>query len=158
MTNTRYINTLKEAARVILEEQKNGFYPVKFALPRIDFSDEGERAKLSPHLQAIIEENMSKLDSGKSTVLKLSLKGLVDVVEGRGKVEPGDDLKIKIDPLGDITCVMFSESPDVSKLSYNDLIKLRNILDSVCHPKNAQWKYTKFMTLKRLSKFKGDKK
>ena len=64
----------------------------------------------------------------------------------------------KIDPMGDITCVMFSENPDVSRLSYNDLIKFRKILDSVCFPKNAQWKYVKFMTLKRLSKLKGENK
>ena len=158
MTDTRYINTLKEAAKVILEEQSNGLYPVNFSLPRIDFADTGERAELSPHLQAVIEENMDKLDSGKSTILKLSLKGLVDVVEARGKVEPGNDLKIKIDPLGDITCVIFSENPDVSKLSYNDLLKLRKILETSCHPKNAQWKYVKFMTLKRLAKLKGENK
>lgn len=158
MTSTRYINTLKDAAKIILEEQKNGLYPVAFALPRIEFSDTGERAELSPHLQAIIEENMARMENGKGTILKLSLKGLIDVAEGRGKIESGEDLKAKIDPMGDITCVMFSENPDVSRLSYNDLIKFRRILDSVCFPKNAQWKYVKFMTLKRLSKLRGENK
>lgn len=157
MTRTRHITTLKDAARVILEEQENGLYPVSFSLPKITFSDEGERAELSPHLQAIVEGNMSKLSNDKSTVLKLSLKGLVDVAESRGKVETGNDVKVKIDPMGDIVCVMFSEEPDVSKLSYNDLLKLRSALDTICHPKNAQWKYVKFMTLKRLSKLKGEK-
>ena len=158
MTRTRRITTLKDAARVILEEQGNGLYPVSFSLPKITFSDEGERAELSPHLQAIVEGNMSKLSNDKSTVLKLSLKGLVDVAESRGKVETGNDVKVKIDPMGDIVCVMFSESPDVSKLSYNDLLKLRSALDTICHPKNAQWKYVKFMTLKRINKLKGENK
>ena len=158
MTRTRHITTLKDAARVILEEQGNGLYPVSFSLPKITFSDEGERAELSPHLQAIVEGNMSKLSNDKSTVLKLSLKGLVDVAESRGKVETGNDVKVKIDPMGDIVCVMFSEEPDVSKLSYNDLLKLRSALDTICHPKNAQWKYVKFMTLKRISKLKGENK
>ena len=158
MTRTRHITTLKDAARVILEEQGNGLYPVSFSLPKITFSDEGERAELSPHLQAIVEGNMSKLSNDKSTVLKLSLKGLVDVAESRGKVETGNDVKVKIDPMGDIVCVMFSETPDVSKLSYNDLLKLRSALDTICHPKNAQWKYVKFMTLKRINKLKGENK
>lgn len=158
MTRTRHITTLKDAARVILEEQGNGLYPVSFSLPKITFSDEGDRAELSPHLQAIVEGNMSKLSNDKSTVLKLSLKGLVDVAESRGKVETGNDVKVKIDPMGDIVCVMFSEAPDVSKLSYNDLLKLRSALETICHPKNAQWKYVKFMTLKRLSKLKGENK
>lgn len=158
MTTVRQISTLKDAAKVILEEQENGLYPVSFSLPKIVFSNEGDRATLSPYLQAIVEENMSKLSSDKSTILKLSLKGLIDVAEGRGKVEDGNDVKVKIGPMGDITCVMFSEAPDVSKLSYNDLFKLRSALDTVCHPKNAQWKYVKFMTLKRISKLRGDKK
>ena len=158
MTRTRHITTLKDAARVILEEQGNGLYPVSFSLPKITFSDEGERAELSPHLQAIVEGNMSKLSNDKSTVLKLSLKGLVDVAESRGKVETGNDVKVKIDPMGDIVCVMFSEEPDVSKLSYNDLLKLRSALDTICHPKNAQWKYVKFMTLKRINQLKGENK
>ena len=158
MTTVRQINTLKEAAKVILEEQEKGLYPVNFSLPSITFSDEGERKELSPHLQAIVEENMAKLSSEKSTILKLSLKGLIDVVESRGKVQNGEDVKIKIGQLGDIICVMFSEQPDVSKLSYNDLLKLRDILETVCHPKNAQWKYVKFMTLKRIAKLKGETK
>jgi len=158
MTTTRHITTLKDAARVILEEQENGLYPVSFSLPKITFSDKGERAELSPHLQAIVEGNMSKLSNDKSTILKLSLKGLVDVAESRGKVETGNDVKVKMDPMGDIVCVMFSEEPDVSKLSYNDLLKLRSALDTVCHPKNAQWKYVKFMTLKRINKLKGENK
>lgn len=157
MTNTRTINTLKDLAKVILEEEKEGRYPVKYKLPAVVFSDEGERAELSPHLQAIVEENMVKLSSGNSFVLKLSLKGLIDMVESRGKVESGNDVKVKLDSMGDIVFVMFSESPDVSKLSYNDLLRLRKILDSVCHPKNAQWKYVKLMTMKRLAKLKGDK-
>ena len=157
MTRTRQINTLKEAAKVILEEQKNGLYPVRFSLPRIEFSDEGERAELSPHLQAIVEETMDKLDSGKRTVLKLSLKGLVDVAEGRGKVETGDDLTMYLDGTGDIISVIFSEDPDVSKLSYNDLLKLNRALDTECHPKDKRWKYVKFMTIKRITKLKGNK-
>ena len=158
MTTVRQISTLKEAARVILEEQENGLYPVSFSLPKIVFSNEGDRAVLSPYLQAVVEENMSKLSSDKSSVLKLSLKGLIDIVEGRGRVEDGNDVKVKMDPMGDITCVMFSEAPDVSKLSYNALFKLRSVLDTVCRPKNAQWKYVKFMTLKRISKLKGETK
>ena len=158
MTTVRQISTLKEAARVILEEQENGLYPVSFSLPKIVFSNEGDRAVLSPYLQAVVEENMSKLSSDKSSVLKLSLKGLIDIVEGRGRVEDGNDVKVKMDPMGDITCVMFAEAPDVSKLSYNDLFKLRSVLDTVCRPKNAQWKYVKFMTLKRISKLKGETK
>lgn len=155
MTTVRQISTLKDAAKVILEEQENGLYPVSFSLPKITFSNEGQRASLSPYLQAVLEENMSKLSSDKSIILKLSLKGLVDVAEGRGRVENGDDVKIKMNQAGDIICVMFSEQPDVSKLSYNDLLKLRNALDTICHPKNAQWKYVKFMTLKRINKLKG---
>lgn len=158
MTTVRQISTLKDAAKVILEEQENGLYPVSFSLPKITFSDERQRATLSPCLQAIVEENMSKLSNDKSTILKLSLKGLVDVAEGRGRVENGDDVKVKMNQLGDIICVMFSEAPDVSKLSYNDLLKLRNALDTICHPKNAQWKYVKFMTLKRINKLKGESK
>ena len=157
MTNTRTINTLKDLAKVILEEQKEGRFPVDYKLPVVVFSDEGERAKLSPNIQAIVEENMAKLSSGNSSTLKLSLKGLIDMIESRGKVELGDDAKVKLDPMGDIVFVMFSESPDVSKLSYNDLLKLRKILDSMCHPKNAQWKYVKLITMKRLAKLKGDK-
>lgn len=158
MTTVRYISTLKNAAKVILEEQKNGLYPVSYSLPKITFSDNGELAKLSPYLQAIVEGYMDKLNSEKSTVLNLSLKGLIDFTEGRGRVENGNDLKMKVSPTGDITCVLFSEEPDVSKLSYNDLIKLRQALDTVCHPKNTQWKYTKFMTLKRINKLKGETK
>ena len=158
MTTVRQVSTLKDAAKVILEEQENGLYPVSFSLPKITFSDKGERAELSPHLQAIVEGNMSKLSNDKSTILKLSLKGLIDVAEGRGKVENGEDVKVKINPIGEITCVMFSEAPDVSKLSYNDLLKLRSALDTVCHPKNAQWKYVKFMTLKRINKLRGENK
>lgn len=158
MTTVRQISTLKDAAKVILEEQENGLYPVSFSLPKITFSDEGQRATLSPYLQAVLEENMSKLSNDKSTILKLSLKGLVDVAEGRGKVENGEDVKVKMNQLGDIICVMFSEQPDVSKLSYNDLLKLRNALETICHPKNAQWKYVKFMTLKRINKLKGENK
>lgn len=158
MTTVRHINTLKEAAKVILQEQVTGLYPVKFSLPEITFSDEGERATLSPNLQAILEENMDKLSSGKSSTLKLSLKGLIDVAEGRGKVDLGNDVKVKLDPMGDITYVMFSETPDVSGLSYNDLLKLRKALDSICFPKNAQWKYVKLATLKRINKLKGENK
>lgn len=158
MTTVRQISTLKDAAKVILEEQENGLYPVSFSLPKITFSDEGQRATLSPCLQAIVEEVMSKIKTDKTTTLKLSLKGLIDVAEGRGKVENGDDVKVKMNQLGDIICVMFSEQPDVSKLSYNDLLKLRNALDTICHPKNAQWKYVKFMTLKRINKLKGESK
>ena len=158
MTTIRQISTLKDAARVILEEQENGLYPVSFSLPKITFSNEGQRATLSPYLQAVLEENMSKLSSDKSTILKLSLKGLIDVAESRGKVENGTDVKVKMGPMGDIICVMFSEEPDVSRLSYSDLLKLRNALDTICHPKNAQWKYVKFMTLKRINKLKGESK
>ena len=158
MTTVRQISTLKDAARVILEEQEKGLYPVSFSLPNIAFSDSGERATLSPYLQAVLEENMSKLSSDKSIILKLSLKGLIDVVESRGKVEKGNDVKVKTGPMGDIICVMFSEEPDVSVLSYGDLLKLKKILDINCHPKNAQWKYVKFMTLKRISKLKGESK
>ena len=158
MTTVRQISTLKDAAKVILEEQENGLYPVSFSLPKITFSNEGQRATLSPCLQAIVEEIMSKIKTDKTTTLKLSLKGLVDVAEGRGKVENGTDVKVKMGPTGDIICVMFSEDPDVSKLSYSDLLRLRNALDTICHPKNAQWKYVKFMTLKRINKLKGENK
>ena len=157
MTTTRTANTLKDLAKVILEEQKEGRFPISYALPTVTFSDEGERASLSPNLQAIVEENMAKMES-KGRIYSLSLKGLIDVIEARGKVENGNDVKVKMDPMGDITYVMFSEAPDVSRLSYNDLLKLRKILDTVCFPKNAQWKYVKLTTLKRIEKLKGNNK
>lgn len=152
---TRMVNTLKDAAKVILEEQNNGLYPVEFSLPSITFSDSGERAELSPHLQAIIENTMNDLSSGKSKTLKLSLKGLVDVAEGKEKPETGNDLKARIDPTGEITYVLFSDEVDVSKLAYHDLLKLRKIIDS-CYPRDSKWKLAKFLTLSRIKKLKGE--
>lgn len=152
---TRMVNTLKDAAKVILEEQKNGLYPVEFSLPKITFSDNGERAELSPHLQAIIESTMNDLTSEKSRTLKLSLKGLISVAEGKPNPEVGNDLKVRIDPTGEISYVLFSEDLDVSKLSYHDLLKLRKIIDS-CYPRDSKWKLAKFLTLSRIKKLKGE--
>lgn len=152
---TRMVNTLKDAAKVILEEQKNGLYPVEFSLPKITFSDSGERAELSPHLQAIIESTMNDLTSEKSRTLKLSLKGLIDVAEGKSDPETGNDLKVRIDPTGEISYVLFSEDLDVSNLSYHDLLKLRKIIDS-CYPRDSKWKLAKFLTLSRIKKLKGE--
>jgi hypothetical protein len=152
---TRMVNTLKDAAKVILEEQKNGLYPVEFSLPKITFSDNGERAELSPHLQAIIESTMNGLASEKSRTLKLSLKGLISVAEGKPNPETGDDLKVRIDPVGEISYVLFSEDLDVSNLSYHDLLKLRKIIDS-CYPRDSKWKLAKFLTLSRIKKLKGE--
>lgn len=153
MTTTKYINTLKDAAKIILEEQEKGLYPVEFSLPKITFSDSGERAELSPCLQAIVETTMDKLTSEKSKVLSLSLKGLINVAEGKKNFETGKDLKVKISPTGELIYVLFSEEPDVNSLSYRDLIKLSNMLDS-CYPKNAQWRLIKFLTLSRIKKLK----
>lgn len=153
MTTTRTANTLKDLAKVILEEQKNGKFPVSYSLPTVIFSDEGEAAVLSPNLQAIVEENMAKLES-KGKVYNLTLKGLLDVAEGSQNPEKGNDVKVKTDSFGDILFAVFSENADVSSLSYNNLLRLRKILDS-CSPKNNQWKYIKYQTLARLKKLKG---
>ena len=156
MTNTRTINTLKDLAKVILEEQKEGRFPVEYRLPTVTFSDEGERAKLSPNVQAIVEENMAKLENDKGKVLSLSLKGLLDVAEGSKNPEKGNDVKVKLDSFGEILLTKFNEDADVSKLSYNNLLKLRKVLDSACAPKNNQWKYVKYQTLARIRKLKGE--
>lgn len=157
MTTTRQINTLREAAKVILEEREKGLYPIDFSLPLITFSDEGKMAKLSPYLQAIVEENMGKLETGKITNYRLSLKGLIDVAEGKPNPEKGKDVAVMLDKAGDIAAVQFSEEPDVSKLSYPNLIKLKNVIDTKCLPKNnPRWRYAKYLTVKRITKLKGE--
>ena len=155
MTNTRTINTLKDLAKVILEEQKEGRYPVSYSLPTVTFSDEGERATLSPNVQAIVEENMVKLENDKGKVLSLTLKGLLDVAEGSKNPEKGNDVKVRLDSFGDILLTKFNEDINVNNLSYPNLLKLKNVIDT-CAPKNNQWKYVKYQILARIKKLKGE--
>ena len=155
MTNTRTINTLKDLAKVILEEKEQGRFPVEYKLPTVTFSDEGERVSLSPNLQAIVEENMAKLENKTNKVLSLSLKGLINVAEGSRNPEKGNDVKVKLDAFGDILLTKFNEEADVSGLSYNNLLKLRKVLDS-CAPKDNKWKFVKYKTLARIKKLKGE--
>lgn len=156
MTNIRTINTLRDLARVIIEEQREGRYPVSYRLPTVAFSDEGERANLSPNLQAIVEENMAILENEKRKVLTLTLKGLIEVADGSKTPEKGEDVKVRLDQFGEILLTKFNEEADVNSLSYHDLLKLRKILDSCCAPKNNQWKYIKYKTLARIKKLKGE--
>ena len=154
MTSTRQANTLKELAKVILEEQKEGRYPVSYSLPTATFSDEGKRANLSPNLQAIVEENMAKLET-KGNTYSVTLKGLLDVADGSKTPEKGNEVKVKTDAFGDIVLTKFNEDADVSRLSYNNLLRLRKVLDS-CAPRDNKWKYIKYQTLARLKKLKGE--
>lgn len=153
MTSTRTANTLKDLAKVILEEQKEGRFPISYSLPSVTFSDEGERANLSPNLQAIVEENMAKLES-KGKVYSLSLKGLLDVAEGKQNPEKGNDVKVKTDAFGEILLTKFNEDPNVDLLSYNDLKRLNRVLDDKCAPKETRWKYVKYKTMARLKRLK----
>ena len=156
MTSTRTVNTLKDLARVILEEQKENRFPISYALPTVTFSDEGKRANLSPNLQAIVEENMAKLENEKSKVVSLTLKGLLDVAEGSKNPEKGNDVKVKINPLGEILLAKFNEEADVGNLSYPNLLRLRKVLDSEFTLKDNKWKFVKYKTLARIRKLKGE--
>lgn len=153
----RQAGTLKDIAKVILEEEKKGLYPVKFNLPNIYFSDEGEMAQLSPVVQAIVEENMSELKSNKGKKLYLTLKGLVKfVAEGDQNPQTGKEVLVALNSLGEILYVRFASNLDVNALSYPDLVKLGNILATKCYPRDNMWKCAKFMVLKRIKKLKGE--
>jgi len=153
----RQAGTLKDIAKVILEEEKKGLYPVKFNLPNIYFSSEGELAQLSPVVQAIVEENMANLMNNKGKKLYLSLKGLVNfVADGDKNPQNGKEVLVALNSLGEILYVKFSSDLNVDVLSYPDLIKLGNVLATKCFPRDTKWKYAKFMVLKRIKKLKGE--
>lgn len=156
-TSERQAHTLKELAKVIIEENNNGLYPVEYRLPTVVFSDEGELAKLSPAAQAIVEENIDKIKSGKNRKVSLSLKGLISfVAEGSENFEKGNEVVVGINPMDEIILTKFSHDLNVDSLSYKDLVRLNNILDTKCAPRDTQWKYAKYLTLKRIKKLRGE--
>lgn len=156
-TSERITNTLKDLAKVIIEESNNGLYPVEYRLPTVVFSDEGDIAKLPSAAQAIVEQYIDKIKSGKNRKVSLSLKGLISLVtDGPENLKKGNEVIVGINSADEIILTKFSSDVDVNSLSYKDLVRLNKILDTKCAPKDTQWKYVKYLVVKRIQKLKGE--
>lgn len=143
-----------EIASAILEMAEVGYYPIEYRLPIIIFSDNGERAELTPSMEILVEDTMLKMQDKEIKNIKTSISGLISFFKKEKSIPTGKDVIISIDSLNRVEEIIIAKVPDITDLSFPSLKELARILEkeNVFHNKN--YKLLKFTVMAKIKKLK----